>query len=73
MSYSLLRITSVSDLPLIKWSCRLLVSHHVFNRMNSLGIVLSFSADSYFIRNCKWWDKRKRLEIFYYSGHYSAV
>lgn len=40
------------------------IHHHILNRMNSLGMVLSFSADNYFIRICRWWDKRKTTGDF---------
>ena len=71
---SILRITSVSDQPLIKWSCRLLVGHHVFNRMNSLGIVLYLFLPTIISSgSVDGGIKEKRLEIFYYSGLYGAV
>lgn len=63
MSYSV--YTSVLDLPLIKWSCRLLVNHHILNRMNSSGIALYIFCRQLFHPEQQWWDNIKTIRDFF--------
>ena len=63
----------VAEENIIRLSVFLSVIHHILNRMNNIGIVLYFFADNHLIRSANGGIKEKRLEIFYYSGLYSAV
>ena len=61
-SYSV--YTSVSDQRLIKWSCRLLVNHHILNRMNSPDMALYIFCRQLFHPEQQWWNKRKTTGDF---------